>query len=121
MRWSATSTALINRNQRQGSQGERNDHSRAVHAGARHRAGAKGRREVDAGARQGAAPFTGKSLEGANGSGAAARVGAFRRRWQPRQGWENGEAHDGGSARATHYGIESDTRRCTEAARVQLG
>ena len=54
---------------------------RAVHTGSRQRrAGTKGRREVDARSRPRAAPPAGKSLAGADRPGAAARMGAVRRR-----------------------------------------
>ena len=57
------------------------DRSRAVHAGSgQRRGGPKGRREVDARSRQGAAPLAGESLAGADRPGAPARVGALRRR-----------------------------------------
>ena len=59
----------------------------------------KGRREVDAHSRQRTAPLAGKSLAGADRSGATARVGALRRRWESGCGWKHGEAHLGGNRR----------------------
>ena len=50
----------------------------------RRRRGPKGRREVDARSRPGAAPSAGEGLAGADRPGAAARVGAVRRRSEPR-------------------------------------
>src|SRR5215208_8329815 len=77
----ATSSAWINQHDRKGRQGQDDDRSRAVRAGSGERgAGTKGRREVDAHSRQTTAPLTGKSLAGTYRSGAAARVGAIRRR-----------------------------------------
>ena len=94
----------INTNERRRRQGEENDRSRAVHTGSGQRgAGTKGRREVDAHSRQRTAPLAGKSLAGADRPGAAARVGAFRRRWEPGYGWNHGEAHHGGSAHAEWF------------------
>jgi hypothetical protein len=43
------------------------------------------------------APAATESLAGANRSGASARLGFLRRRWEPGYRW-NGEAHHGGSA-----------------------
>src|SRR6266550_1449612 len=123
MRSNAISTAWIDqerkeRKQRKGGEGDR---SRAVRTGSGQRgAGTKGRREVDARSRQRAAPLAGKSLAGAHRPGAAARVGALRRRWDPGYGWKHGEAHHGGSARAARDRNESDASRRSQGARVQL-
>src|SRR5213082_3221601 len=119
---SATSTAWIDQHERKGRQGEGNDRSRAVRAGSRQRcAGTKGRRAVDARSRQRTAPFAGKSLASADRPGAAARMGALRRRREPGYGWKHGEAHHGGSASAACYRNDSDASRRSEVARVQLG
>src|SRR5205807_3606124 len=118
----ATSTTWINQHERKGRQGEEGDRSRAVRTGSGQRgAGTKGRREVDAHSRQRAAPLAGKSLAGANRPGAAARVGTLRRRWEPGYGWNHGESHHGGSARAARYRNQSDARGRSKGARVQLG
>src|SRR6266446_5519772 len=119
---SATSTAWINRHQRNGRHGEEDDRSLAIRTGSSQRGtGTKGRREVDARSRQRAAPLAGKSLAGANRSGAAPRMGALRRRWEPWYGWNHGEAHHGGSARAARYRSRREASRRSEGARVQLG
>src|SRR5438128_4994123 len=100
----ATSTTWINQHARKGRQGEEGDRSRAVRTGSGQRgAGTKGRREVDAHSRQRTAPLAGKSLAGANRPSASARVGALRRRSKPGDGWNHGEAHHGGSARAACF------------------
>src|SRR5437588_5429423 len=100
----ATSTKWINQyeRKRKGRQGEQGDLSRAVRTGSGQRgAGTKGRREVDAHSRQRTAPLAGKSLAGANRPGASARVGSLRRRWKLGYSRKHGEAHHGGSTRAT--------------------
>ena len=76
---------------------------------------------VDARSRQGTAPPAGKSLAGADRPGAAARVGAVRRRWEPGYGGNHGEAHHGGSAHAACDRNHSDASRRSQGARVQLG
>src|SRR5437667_41089 len=43
--------------------------------------------------------------------GAATRVGALRRRWEPGCGWSHGEAHDSGSPRAACDRNDSDASR----------
>jgi hypothetical protein len=60
----------------------------------------RGRRQVDAHSGQRTAPLAGKSLAGAHRSGAAARVGALRRRWEPGYGRSHSKSHLGGSAHA---------------------
>src|SRR5579864_2550619 len=118
----ATSTTWINPHQRKGRQGEENDRSRAVHTGSgQWGADTKGRREVDAHSRQRAAPLAGKSLAGAYQSGASARVGSLRRRWEPGYGWSHGEAHHGGSAHPARYRNNRHASRPSQGARVQLG
>src|SRR5438874_1011385 len=113
----ATSTTWINQHQRKGKQGEEDDRSRAVHTGSGERgAGTKGRREVDAHSRQTAAPLARKSLAGANRPRASARVGTLRRRWEPGFGWNHGEAHHGGSARAARYRNQSEASRRSKGA-----
>src|ERR1700736_3292700 len=113
----ATSTTWINPHERKGRQGEENDRSRAVHTGSGQRgASTKGRREVDAHSRQRTAPLAGKSLAGANRPGASARVGALRRRWEPRHGWSRGEAHHGGSTHAACFRNKSDASRRSQGA-----
>src|SRR2546421_8564566 len=102
--------------------GGQDDRSPAVHAGSRQRgAGTQGRREVDAHSRQRPAPPAGKSLAGPYRPGAAARVGAVRRRWEPGGGWNQGEAHHGRSAHATRHRNNGDASRRSQGARVQLG
>src|SRR6185503_3441595 len=97
----ATSTAWINQHERKRRQGEEDDPSRAVHTGSgQRRGGAEGGREVDAYSRQRTAPLGGKSLAGANRTGATARVGALCSRWEPGYGWNHGEAHLGRGAHA---------------------
>src|SRR5438034_4294555 len=118
----ATSTAWINQHQRKGRQGREDDRSRAVRTGSGQRSeGTKGRREVDAHSSQRTAPLAGKSLAGAHRPGAAARVGALRRRWEPGYGWNHGEAHHGRSAHAARYRNQSEASRRSQGARVQLG
>ena len=75
-----------------------------------------GKREVDAHSRPRTAPLAGKSLAGAYRPGASARVGALRRRWEPGYGWNHGEAHHGGSARAARYRNNSDASRRSQGA-----
>src|SRR5262249_4843199 len=58
---------------------------------------------------------------GANRPSASARVGALRRRWEPGDGENHGEAHHGGSARAARYRNNRNPSRRTRGARVQLG
>src|SRR5437762_1530533 len=95
----------------------RDDRSRTVHTGSGQRsAGPKRRREVDAHSRQRPAPLAGKGLAGADRPGAAARVGALRRRWEPGYGWNHGEAHHGGSAHAARYRNNSDASRRSQGA-----
>ena len=77
-------------------------------------AGTKGRREVDAHSRQRTAPPAGKSLAGANRSGASARVGALRSRWKPGHGWNHGEAHLGGNGAG--FRNKSDASRRSQGA-----
>src|SRR5439155_25318644 len=119
----ATSTAWIYQHERKKRrQGEEGDRSRAVRTGSGQRgAGTKGRGEVDAYSRQRTAPLAGKSLAGADRPGASARVGALRRRWEPGHGWNHGEAHHGGSARAARYRNNSDASSPSQAARVEGG
>ena len=94
----------INTERKREDKEKKDDRSRAVRTGSGQRgAGTKGRREVDAHSRQRTAPLAGKSLAGDYRPGAAARVGAFRRRWQPGYGWQHGEAHHGGSAHAACF------------------
>src|SRR5215471_16598360 len=108
----ATSTAWINQHQQKSRQGEDDDRSRAVYTGSGQRgAGTKGRREVDAHSRQRTAPLAGKSLAGAYRAGATVRVGTFRRRWEPGDGGNHGEAHHGGSAHAAGFRNKSDASR----------
>src|SRR5271166_2174957 len=98
-------------------EGDEGDRSRALHTGSGQLGadtkgpGTKRRREVDARTRPGTAPLAGKSLGGNNRSRASARVGSLRRRRQPGDGWSQGEAHHGGSARAPHYRDNRDARR----------
>src|SRR6266702_656674 len=102
--------------------GGQDDRSRAVHTGSGQRgAGTKGRRQVDAHSRERTAPLTGKSLASAYRPGAAARVGALRRRWEPGYGWNHGEAHRGRSAHAARYRNKSDASRRSQGAGVHLG
>src|SRR6266478_6704187 len=118
----ATSTTWINQHQRKGRQGEEDDRSRAVHTGSGQRgAGTKGRRLVDAHSRQRTASLAGESVAGPYRPGAAARVGALRRRWEPGYGWNQGEAHHGRSAHAARHRNNSDASRRSQGARVQLG
>src|SRR5436190_8739433 len=118
----ATSTTWINQHQRKGRQGEEDDRSHAVRTGSGQRgAGTKGRREVDAHSRQRTAPLAGEGLAGAHRPGAAARVGALRRRWEPRNDWSHGEAHHGRGAHAARYRNNRDASRPSQGARVQLG
>src|SRR6266851_589393 len=113
----ATSTTWINQHQRKGRQGEEGDRSRAVHTGSRQRgAGTKGRREVDAHSRQRTALLAGESLAGAYRPGASARVGAFRRRWEPGYSWNDGETHHGGNAHAAGFRNNCDTSRRSKGA-----
>src|SRR5438094_163856 len=75
-----------------------------------------GRSELDAGpdpARRGRARA---GHPGADRPGAAARVGALRRRWEPGYGWNHGEAHHGGSAHAARYRNNSDASRRSQGA-----
>src|SRR5437667_3248222 len=102
--------------------GGQDDRSPAVHTGSGQRgAGTKGRREVDAHSRPRTASPAGKSLAGAYRPGAAARVGALRRRWEPGDGWNQGEAHHGRSAHAARHRNNGDASRRSHGARVQLG
>src|SRR6266446_3737296 len=113
----ATSTTWINQHQRKGRQGEEDDRSRAVRTGyGQGGAGTKGRREVDAHSRQRTAPLAGKSLAGAHRPGTAARVGALRCRSEPGYGWNDGEAHDGGSAGAARDRNHRDASRRSRGA-----
>src|SRR5438067_12104899 len=113
----ATSTTWINQHQRKGRQGEDDERSRAVLTGSGQRgAGTKGRREVDARSRQRTAPLAGKSLAGAYRPGASARVGALRRRWEPREGWNHGEAHHGRSAHVACNGNNREASRRSQGS-----
>src|SRR5438309_2429878 len=102
--------------------GGQDDRSPAVHTGSGQRgAGTQGRREVDAHSRQRTASRAGEGLAGAYRPGAAARVGALRRRWEPGDGWNQGEAHHGRSAHAARHRNNGDASRRSHGARVQLG
>jgi len=61
----------------------------------------KGRREVDAHSRR-ELRHSPENLAGAYRPSASARVGSFRRRWEPGYGWSHGEAHHGWRRRKPH-------------------
>src|SRR6185503_2952213 len=123
-RSNAISTGWINQHERKRRrrQGGESDRSRAVRTRSGQRgAGAEGWREVDARSRPRTAPLAGKSLAGDYRPGAAARVGAFRRRSEPGYGWQHGEAHDGGRADADGVRNDDNASRRAQCARVQMG
>src|SRR6185503_19249071 len=103
-------------------EGESDEGPGALRAARRiRRGGSEGRREVDARSRERTASLAGESLDGADGSRTAPRVGAVRCRRQPRYGRPDGDAHDCRRADADGVGNDSETGGRPDAARVQLG
>ena len=72
-----------------------------------------GREKVDAHSRPGVAPLAGKSLGGADRSGAVAGMGSLRDRCELGRGW-NGAAYLGGGAHADRN--KRDARRSSQGA-----
>src|SRR5689334_3488498 len=93
MRSSATSTAWMNQHQLRRRRGDSDDLSRTIHTGSRQRGrNTEGGRKVDTDSGQRTAAPTGKSVAGADGPGASARVGALCDRREPGYAG-HGEAH----------------------------
>jgi hypothetical protein len=93
----ATSTAWINQHERKGDKEKKMTDREQYTPGPPRGASTKGRRKVDSHSRQTTAPLAGKIWQSL--TGASARVGALRSRWEP-GGWNHGESHPGGNADA---------------------